>query len=556
MKGITVLMTALLTACGAGHRGPIEKTRQPASAGGVADSITASYLREKVTYLASDELEGRGPGTRGDRKAREYLANELKSLGYAPAAGDGRWEQTFPIIGLNSKMPPSWTFRTADGQEAAFSWSTEYMGATGIQETAVVIEDAEVVFVGYGIEAPEEAWDDFRGADLSGKILLMLNDDPDWDETLFAGERKLYYGRWNYKYESAARRGAAGAIIIHTTPSAGYPWQVVQTSWSGVQFEVPAGSEPRVRLQAWLTKEAAARLATLAGQDLDALIKRARSRDFRPVPFGVSTSIQFGVNVEKKETANVAGILPGSDPERSDEVVVFTAHHDHLGIGAPDETGDTIYNGALDNGVAMAQALSVAQAFAALEKPPRRSVLFLFVAAEEQGLLGSKYFAKNPTVPVHKIAANINFELGNVWGRTRDIVIYGKGKSTLEDLLAVHAERQGRVVLSENDPRAGWYYRSDQFSFARVGVPAIWFKSGNDFIERPAGAGEQIYAEWIASRYHQPSDEVEKDWIFDGLVEDARLAFALGFEVADAVEMPRWYPGDEFEAARLKSLGD
>jgi Zn-dependent M28 family amino/carboxypeptidase len=430
------------------------------------------------------------------------------------------------------------------------------MGGSGVQRPEVVIDDAEIVFVGYGVEAPEEDWDDFKGADLRGKVLLMLNDDPDWDPELFAGERKLYYGRWDYKYESAARQGAAGAIIIHTTPSAGYPWVVVRTSWSGEQFEIPAGDEPRVPFRGWLTEEASRRLVRLGGLELDELVRAARGREFEPVPLGVRTSLRFEAGIRRTETANVAGLLAGADPEGAGEVVIFSAHHDHLGIGEPDESGDRIYNGALDNGVAMAQALAVTRAMAALPGRPRRGVMILFPAAEEQGLLGSRFFTRNPPVPPGRIAANINFELGNVWGPTRDVTIFGKGKSTLEDLLEGLAAKQGRTVAAERTVRAGWFYRSDQFSFARIGVPAIWFKSGTDFVGRPAGWGDETYARWIAERYHRPSDEVEADWNMEGLVQDARLAFRLGLSVAEGAEMPSWYPGDEFEDERRRALAE
>jgi Zn-dependent M28 family amino/carboxypeptidase len=307
-------------------------------------------------------------------------------------------------------------------------------------------------------------------------------------------------------------------------------------------------------LQAWLTAESAERLVSLAGMSLDDLVASARSRDFRPVSLGITTSIRFPVDIRSTETANVMGILRGADAERGSEVVIYSAHHDHLGVGEPDETGDRIYNGALDNGVAMAQALAVAEAFMALPERPRRSVMFLFVAAEEQGLLGSRYYTLNPTFPPGKMVANINFELGNVWGRTRDVTIFGKGKSTLEDLLTAAARAQGRTVAAERTVRAGWFYRSDQFSFARIGVPAIWFKSGTDFIGRPEGWGDETYAAWIDQNYHRPSDEVRDDWNYNGLVEDARLAFQLGLAVACSEEMPAWYPGDEFEAVRKRAL--
>jgi Zn-dependent M28 family amino/carboxypeptidase len=544
MKGLSLLLAlSILTACA------------PAEEGATA-VITEELLKNGIAYLASDRLEGRAPGSRGDRLARKYLARWLGDLGFEAAAPGGSWEQPFDIVGMISDLPPEWGFRSAAGGEISFRLGEQYMAAAGRQQPDLAIEDAEVVFVGYGIEAPEQNWNDFEGADLQGKLLLMLNDDPDWDSELFAGERKLYYGRWNYKYESAARQGAAGAIIIHTTPSAGYPWEVVQSSWSGEQFELPAGEEPRLGVQAWLTEDSAARLVALGGADLAELVAAARSRDFRPVPLGIRTSLRFSTTVRRTMTANVIGLLPGSDPLLSREVLIYSAHHDHLGIGDPDETGDRIYNGARDNAVAMAQALVVAEAFAALPERPRRSLLFLFVAAEEQGLLGSKYFAANPTIKPGLMAADINFELGNIWGRTRDVTIYGMGKSTLEDTLAELAGGQERSVSAERDLRAGWFYRSDQFSFARIGVPSIWFQSGDDFIDRPAGWGERMKAEWITRNYHRPSDEIEESWNYDGLLEDTRLAFELGLHVANADSMPLWYPGDEFEAVRQRALLD
>jgi Zn-dependent M28 family amino/carboxypeptidase len=516
--------------------------------------ITEQMLREDVTRLASDDFEGRGPGTKGDRAARAYLASRLEAIGCEPAFVGDSWEQPVEIVGLTTEAPADWVFRGPSGRDSAFALREDFMVDIGVQETSVAIDDAEVVFVGYGITAPEEDWDDLKGTDVSGKVLLMLNDDPDWDPELFAGERRLFYGRWVYKYESAAAHGAAAAIIIHTDESAGYPWAVVQTGSTGEQFELPSTGEPRLAVRSWMTEGAARELAALGDHDLDALIAAARSRDFRPVPLGVTTSIELTAKIRTTETANVGGLLRGSDPQLADEAVVISAHHDHFGIGEPDETGDRIYNGALDNGVAMSQALAVGEAVASLPNRPRRSFLFLFVAAEEQGLLGSRYYTRNPSFPPGKLAADINFELGNVWGRTRDVTIFGRGKSTLEDLVEEAAAAQGRVVVGESTPRAGWYYRSDQFSFARIGVPAIWFKSGTDFIDRPAGWGDARYAEWIAERYHRPSDEVEDWWNYEGLAEDARLAFTVAVEVANADRMPTWYPGDEFEDEREAAL--
>jgi len=543
-----------LSACGGGSDVP-EPEQLPEDAKAAEAVITAAALRDSVNRIASDEMMGRGPGTEGDRLARTYLAGRLEAAGFSPAFGENGWEQPMSMIGVTSELPEKWFFRRGAGPEISIRRAEEYIGSSGVQGPAA-IEDAELVFVGYGISAPEERWDDFKGLDLEGKVMLMLNDDPDWDPELFAGERRLYYGRWTYKYEIAAERGAVGAIIIHTDLSAGYPWPVVLTGWSGEQFELPAGDEPRIQIRAWMTEDASRRLVEFAGRDLDALITAARERDFRPVPLGVTTSLDLSVELRQTETANVGGLLHGSDPAVADEVVVISAHHDYFGIGAPDETGDDIYNGALDNGVAMAQALALADAFAAFSEPPRRSVMVFFPAAEEQGLLGSKYYTENPTIHPGKISADINFELGNVWGRTRDVTIFGKGKSTLEDLLADLAAGQGRHVTEESTPRSGWYYRSDQFSFARIGVPAIWFKSGTDFIGRPEGWGEQRYAEWIDTNYHRPSDEIEDSWNFEGLVEDAVLGFRLAVTVASADEMPTWYPGDEFEDERQAALAE
>jgi Zn-dependent M28 family amino/carboxypeptidase len=554
MKNAVSIFLLLASACTGSDGLKSESGKTPTAAEEAATLITPGFMRDMVANLADDRFEGRGPGTRGDRMARTFLRNRLEELGFEPGATGGEWEQAFPIVGLTSSMPEIWSFKGKDHLDADFRWWEEYIGASGEQQPEVSIENAELVFVGYGIEAPEEDWDDYKGADLRGKILVMLNNDPDWDPGLFGGVRRLYYGRWTYKYESAARQGAAGAIIIHTRPSAGYPWQVVQTSWSGEQWELPANDEPRIKLKAWMTEKAAKKLVELGGGNLGDLKAAAKKQSFKPVPLGLTTSIRFETRVRQNETANVAGLLRGSDPGLNDEVVIYSAHHDHLGIGEPDAHGDQIYNGAVDNGVAMAHALAVARAWASLPEPPRRSVLFLFVGAEEQGLLGSAYFARNPTFHPGKIAADINFELGNIWGRTRDVAVFGKGKSTLEDLLTRAAAGQDRIVKGEATPDEGWYYRSDQFSFARIGVPAIWFKSGTDFIGKPEGWGKEIMAEWINNNYHQPNDELEESWNFEGMVEDARLAFLLGLAVAGADEMPSWYPGDEFEEERLEAI--
>ncbi len=520
-----------------------------------AQQITADYLRDHITAFSADEFEGRAPATPGDEKARRYLIDELKQIGFEPAGPDGSWEQSFDVVGVTTSMPEQWTFKHGK-QTAAFEWWDDYIGSSGVQAPRGSIDNAEVVFVGYGIQAPEYDWDDFKGQDLKGKVLLMLNSDPDWDPNLFAGSARLYYGRWTYKYESAARQGAAGAIIIHTTPSAGYPFQVVQTSWSGEQVELPATDEPRLQAQTWMTEDAAERLVALAGKNLNELTQAARSKDFEPVPLGVTTSMEFTTKINRSQTANVYGVLRGSDPELADEYVIYTAHHDHLGVGEPDANGDAIFNGALDNAAGVAQLLAMGKAFTALPTPPRRSIMLLFVAAEEQGLLGSQYFAQNPTVPPGKIAANLNFDGGNIWGRAKDIVFIGKGKSTLDDYVEAIAQMQDRVVTEDQFPDRGFFYRSDQFNFAKIGVPALYLDTGTDFIGQPAGWGKEQLGAFEAERYHQPSDEIDDSWNFEGMIEDAQLGFYVGLNVANADEIPAWTPGDEFEAARKQALAD
>jgi Zn-dependent M28 family amino/carboxypeptidase len=408
------------------------------------------------------------------------------------------------------------------------------------------------VFVGHGITAPEYGWDDYKGADLTGKILVMLNNDPDWDPTLFEGDTRLYYGRWSYKYEEAARRGAAAAIIVHTQPSAGYPWQVVQTSWGGEQFELPAGNEPRLQARAWLTEEATARLLAFSGHDLSGLVEQARSPAFAPVPLGLHTSITLPVLANNTQSANVIGVLPGSDPVLRDQAVVLTAHHDHLGMAdeAAAQDGDRIYNGALDNASGVALIMAVARAYAELDLAPRRSIVVNFVGAEEQGLLGSLHYALNPTFPVNDIAANINVDGPGIWGATRDLTYIGYGKSDLDAVVEEVAALQGRVVLADQFPDRGSFYRSDQFSFARVGIPSTYLDSGTDVIGEPPGWGEEQINRYTDLHYHQPSDEVTDDWNFEGVVQDAVLNLLVSWRVANQDAMPQWKPGDEFAGLR------
>ncbi len=518
-----------------------------------ADILTPGLIRAFIAEIADDRYRGRLPGSTEDLLTQAYLAALLSDAGFEPGGSGGEWVQSFDLVGIDTAQPEGWTF-SGGAIPVELTQGDEFILTSGVQNEAALISEAEVVFVGYGIQAPEYDWDDFKGADLSGKVLLMLNNDPDWDPALFAGDTRLYYGRWSYKYESAAEHGAVGAIIIHTTPSAGYPWQVVETSWTGERFELPAVGEPRLQVEAWATESATRRLLESAGLALEDLVESARSRAFEPVSLGLWTSIDLSTRLSRTSSGNVLGILPGSDPELADEVVAYIAHHDHLGVSADVDAADRIFNGARDNAAGVGVVGALAHAFAALPQAPRRSILIAFVGAEEQGLLGSEYFAANPTIAPGRIAGAINFDSPNIWGATEDITFIGQGKSSLDAVAHTVAEYQGRVVKADQFPDRGYYYRSDQFSLARIGVPALYIKEGTDFIGRPAGWGEDSINAYTALNYHQPSDELTADWNFDGMVQDARFGFWAGLIIANDDELPAWLPGDEFEAARLEAL--
>jgi Zn-dependent M28 family amino/carboxypeptidase len=517
-------------------------------------AITEPALKAHIRFLADDLLEGRGPGSRGDELAQRYIAAQFESLGIQPAAPGGGWFQSVPLVGVTAHVPATLKFQNA-ASSLELKRHDDYVIASGKPQEHVAVQNAEIVFVGYGIQAPEYQWDDFKGVDLRGKILLMMNNDPADDPELFGGKRRLYYGRWDYKYASAARQGAAGAIIIHTTPSAGYPYQVVQTSWSGEEFELAQSSGPRVEMRGWLTEDASRRLASLAGQDLGKLRAAAERRDFRPVPLGVKLSIEFNCDVRQKNTANVLGLLPGSDPALARQAVVFMAHHDHLGLAAQrNAQGDNIYNGAVDNASGTAALLAIARAVTSLPKRPARSVLFAAVGAEEQGLLGSQYLAEHSPIAAGNLAAVINIDCVNIIGPTHDVTVIGLGKSSLDELVDGIARWQQRVATPDQFPDRGYYYRSDQFNLAKIGVPGVYLHSGVNAIGKPEGWGKKQIETWTETRYHQPSDEFSENWDLRGAVDDVRLLYYVGLQVAQRADMPRWNAGDEFEAARKAAL--
>ena len=518
------------------------------------DQINEQVIRGHIRFLADDLLEGRGPGSRGDSLARLYLQTQFQIHGLQPLLPSGSWVQPVPLVGVKTNSPATVNIEHA-GETLELQNYDDIITTVGHPAEAVAIEDAEIVFVGYGITAPEYQWDDFKGADLKGKILLMMNNDPADDPELFEGRRRLYYGRWDYKYASAAAQGAAGAIIIHTTPSAGYPFQVVQTSWSGEEFELRDADGPRMEMRSWVSEDAARKITQLAGKDLDQLRAAAEKRDFRPIPLDTTLSLKLTAEVRRQDTANVLGVLPGSDPELKDQYVVVMAHHDHLGMSSQrDASGDNIYNGAIDNASGTAGMLAILQAFATLPQRPARSVIFAAVGAEEQGLLGSKYFAQHPPVPPGSLAAVVNIDGLSILGRSHDVNVIGFGKSSLDDIVAEVAASQDRIVTPDAFPDRGYYYRSDQFSLAKIGVPGVYLHAGTRVRNRPDGWGKARLDEWVEEIYHQPSDEYREDWDLSGAVEDLQLLYEVALRVALRADLPEWKPGDEFEAARLEAL--
>lgn len=548
-----MLVLLLASALPAAAQAPA--ARVSASERAAASHIRTEGLRADIRFLASDALEGRGPGSRGDELARLYLAARMEAIGLAPAGAAGSYFQPFELVGVRSKQTaPTVATKGSERLELGTHDAILFAGNEAPEST---LSGAEVVFVGYGITAPEFHWDDFKGADLKGKVLVFLNNDPEDDPKLFGGRTRLYYGRYDYKFEQAALQGAAAAFLIHTEASAGYGWQVVETGWSGEKFRLPGATRPRVPIKAWISEGATQRLFSLAGQNLAALVAAAQKRDFKPVPLGVTLDAAIRTETRKQQTANVVGKLAGSDPRLSAEAVLYTAHHDHLGINANAKPGeDAIYNGAHDNASGVAQMLAVAEAMAALPVAPKRSVIFAAVGVEEQGLLGSEYLAAHPPVVPGRIAANINIDGIQIFGRTRDLTMVGLGKSNLDDRIKALAAMQGRVVVPDQFPDKGFFYRSDQFNLARIGVPAAYFDNGTDVIGKPAGWGKERIGEWEEKHYHQVSDQMTPDWNFDGAIEDGQLCFYLGVQVANALRMPAWKPGDEFEAARKKALAE
>jgi len=526
-------------------------------------AIDAAAVLAHVKVLASDAFEGRAPGTPGEEKTVAYLTEQFTKLGLKPGNPDGTFVQKVPLVGITPAAAP---LTVSKGTETAtLAWRDDVVAWTKRVTDESTLKASELVFVGYGVQAPEYGWDDYKGVDVTGKTLVMLVNDPPvpdpsnpsaLDAKTFGGRAMTYYGRWTYKYEIGAKKKAAGVLIVHETGPAGYPFAVVQGK-TGEQFTfvTPDKNMSRVAVEGWITLDQAHRLMTMAGQDFDALKKQASTRAFKPVPLGLSASMTIRNTIRRVDSQNVVARLDGSDAKLRNEYIIYTAHWDHFGIGEP-VNGDRIYNGAKDNATGTAALLEVARAFTRLPAAPRRSILLLAVTAEEQGLLGSEYYASQPLYPLAKTLANINMDALNVSGRTRDLTIIGYGASELDDYALAAAKEQHRVLQPDPEPEKGFYYRSDHFNFAKVGVPALNTDEGIDFIGKPAGYGLEVRERYTADRYHKPSDEVTPDWDLSGLADDVHLLFAVGYRVAQADRYPAWKPGNEFKAIREAQLKD
>ena len=495
-----------------------------------------------------------------------YLEDEFKKLGLQPGNTDGTYIQKVPLVGITGTNSEPLTVSRGPRKQT-FKWSDEVVAWTKHVADGAAIKDSDLIFAGYGVEAPEFNWDDFKDVDVKGKTIIVLVNDPQipdpadpskLDAKMFNGTAMTYYGRWTYKFEEGARKGAAGVLIVHETGPAGYPFSVVQGNLrEKFDLVTPDKNMGRSAIEGWITLDAAKRILQMAGQDFDALKKQALTREFKPVPLNLKASLAVRNSMRTLDSRNVVAKLEGSDPALKDQYVVYTAHWDHLGVGAP-VNGDKIYNGALDNASGVAQLLEIAGAFAKNKPQPKRSILFVMVTAEEQGLLGSQDHSVTPIYPLAKTLANINIDGVNQWGRTKDITVIGLGASDLDDYLRDAAAEQGRTLRPDPEPEKGFYYRSDHFNFAKQGVPALYTDTGIDYVGKPPEYSKQKRDEYTEKDYHAPSDEVKPDWDLSGASEDGELLYLVGYRVANADKFPEWKAGNEFKAKRdemLKKLG-
>ena len=519
-------------------------------------------MRERVKRLSADDFEGRGPGNAGSKKAADYIAAQMKAAGIKPGNGKSYF-QNVKLVGV--KVDPATQLTVSRGGTTKnFKFGDDFVATTGAQRSNVSV-DADVVFMGYGVDAPLYKWNDYSGPaeDYRGKVLMiMVNDPPATAEepNLFGGKALTYYGRWTYKYEEAARRGAAGVILIHTNESAGYGWNVVRTSFGGPRSEIfrePGSKTPYLDLMSWVTNDTAAAMMEQAGVDFEGLRKKAATRDFRPVKTGLRVKIDLKAETSTFDSPNIVGKIEGSDKALRDQYVLYTAHWDHLGIGEPDASGDRIYNGAYDNASGVSAVIGIGEVIAKMPKAerPKRSVYFLFPAAEEQGLLGAEYFAQNPLIPLNKIAGNVNIDGVNFFGKTEDFSALGVERSTLNQAVQSVASERSMTLEGDMRPEQGFFFRSDHFPFAKVGVPAVSLRHGDNFLKPLEGTALEFFSNYTAKYYHQPSDQYYDWWDAAAMVQNAELGLAIGLKIANAAAMPRYLETDEFADADKKRMG-
>ncbi|EMR01993.1 M28 family metallopeptidase [Cesiribacter andamanensis] len=550
--GLLPLALGLLFSC---QSADTTSSVQTDEAAGLASFSEASY-RTYVTALASDELEGRKPFTAGETKTLAYLEQEFKALGVAPGNGDS-YQQEVSLVEIRTTADPSMDVQTPKGVQR-LKGREDYVIWAGTTEPSIQLQNAELVFAGFGIVAPEYGWNDYDGLDVKDKVVVVLVNDPGFytkDSSLFKGSAMTYYGRWTYKFEEAARQGAKGCLIIHATEPAGYPFAIVQNNWNtGKQYlDTRANPSYKCPMEGWLSQEAASRLLQAAGSSMEAALEKALKPDFKPEPLNMRLSTRMTTESQYAKSYNFIARIPGS--EAPEETIIYTAHWDHLGIGKPDAKGDSIFNGAVDNASGVAGLIEIAKAFKSLPEQPRRSLVFLAVTAEEQGLLGSAYYAQNPIYPLEKTVANLNVDMLNPFGPTRDIVVIGMGQSELDDYLQAEAQKADRYIVAENTPEAGLYYRSDHFNFAKAGVPALFTGAGIDHLERGKEASSQDQQRFVSEIYHKAADQVTGDWNMEGILSDLRLFFSMGRRLAYGAEWPGWKEGSEFKATRDAQQG-
>ncbi|HSD17715.1 MAG TPA: M28 family metallopeptidase [Thermomonas sp.] len=560
----TTLSLALLALCACTPRGEEQPATDPqadatpaaaaAATGSHAfqEAVDAADFAEHVKHLASDEFGGRGPGTAGEEKTVEYIKAQFARIGLQPGNGSD-WFQTVPMVETTADESATLDLKVG-GADQVLAFGSDMVVGTRTGQAQVSIKGSGLVFVGYGVDAPEQKWNDYAGIDVKGKTVVMLVNDPGFhakDARLFDGKRMTYYGRWTYKFEEAARKGAVAALIIHDTEGASYGWDVVRNSWSGAQYDLPAKDDPapRVPAQGWITADAATALFKAAGQDLGKLRAAANKRGFKPVPLDATLSLELKSTTVEKASRNVVGLLPGS--ETPDEAIVYMAHWDHLGTHEGETGGDNIYNGAVDNATGVAGILEIAESFRKGKVPPKRSILFLAVTLEESGLLGSKYYVAHPVIPLDKTVAVFNLDALSPVGKARDITVVGKDSSQLEDLLKPVLEGQKRKAVGETNTAAGYYFRSDHFNFAKAGVPALYIDSGTDLVDGGQAAGDAAGKDYTDNRYHKPGDQYDGvAWKLDGIIQDLGVVASLGTTLANDGQWPNWYAGNPFKAAR------